>query len=369
MDILHVNKYYYPHFGGIESVVKTLADGTVRARHQVNVLATTQKAFGRRRSVDGVAVHEARHFGTILSVPIAPSFPLRYAHLASDADVVHHHLPNPLSVVSHLISPVSGAATVATYHSDIVRQSRVLGWYEPFIDRFLQSLDHVFVTSRPLLEQSPHLEGIREKCSIVPLSVDTETFAPSDEVQQRDGSSDDAEHTILFVGRLNYYKGVSYLIKAMADVDAELIVVGDGERRADLESAVSQYDVADQVQFLGEVSEKQLHECYQAADVFVLPSTEPSEAFGVVQLEAMAYEIPVINTDLQTGVPWVSLDGVTGITVPPEDAGAIADAINELIAEPDRRTSYGVAARERVLDKFTEERMIAETLDRYQTVV
>jgi rhamnosyl/mannosyltransferase len=127
--------------------------------------------------------------------------------------------------------------------------------------------------------------------------------------------------------------------------------------------------VEDRVYFHGYIDDKKLREYYRSADLFVLPSVESSEAFGIVQLEAMAHGLPVINTDLPTGVPWVSRDRKTGLTVPPRDADALASAIQELLVDDELRESLGRNARQRVETKFTEARMLSQTLDVYAEVI
>jgi rhamnosyl/mannosyltransferase len=257
---------------------------------------------------------------------------------------------------------------VATYHSDIVRQQTALKVYRPLLDRFLTDIDHIFVTSPRLLEQSTSLAPYREKTSVVPLSIDLDDYG------QYGGPpvalpGDSNRPTLLFVGRLNYYKGVEYLLDAMPSLDADLIVAGDGARRETLEDRATRLGVSDRVHFLGYVDETHLHGYYDRADVFVLPSVEPSEAFGIVQLEAMAYRTPVVNTDLPTGVPWVSQDGKTGVTVPPRDADALASAVADLLDDPERRRTYAERARERVERYFGHERMLNTMESRYRAIL
>ena len=121
--------------------------------------------------------------------------------------------------------------------------------------------------------------------------------------------------------------------------------------------------------FLGEIQNEQITPYYHASDVFALPSIARSEAFGIVQLEAMACGVPVVNTNLPSGVPFVSLDGVTGLTVPPADPGALAAALNLLLDQPERRAQYGEAAKRRVGLEFTVEVMTRRVLDLYREVL
>ena len=383
--VLHVGKYYYPEVGGVEQVVRTLAEGCRERGHDVGVLASAAGGRGGSETVDGVPVRKVPSAGEVLSVPASPTFPLALRRESRDVDVLHFHLPHPLGVGSQLLAGRRDPAVVVTYHSDIVKQRAALRLYRPVLSRFLGRADRILPTSPRLLEHSDHLGAHAERCTVVPLSLDVEAFGDGGDgdpgesggdlttgsapATDPDIATDPDRPTLLFVGRLSYYKGVEYLIDAMADVEADLLVVGDGERREALERRARERGVDGQVSFLGRVPDETLAACYAAADVFVLPSVEPSEAFGVVQLEAMAAGLPVVNTDLPTGVPWVSPHGETGLTVRPRDAAALADALSELVEDPDRRARFGAAARERVAARFDRERMLDRVEAVYEDVV
>jgi rhamnosyl/mannosyltransferase len=367
MNILQVSKYFHPYIGGIEVAVSSLSKG-LADDHTVRILA----ARNDRQSVrvddeSNPKVSLIKSYGEVRSVPIAPGFPNRLRREYKQADLVHYHLPNPLAVMSHLALLQRDVTTVATYHSDIVRQKWARSIYQPFLDRFLERLDHIFVTSRPLLEHSETLSSHTDKCSIVPLSVPVSIGPTTDSKRAEDTPLDSIDGPIvLFVGRLVYYKGLEHLLAAMETIDATLVIAGDGPRRTRFHRIVERRDIDDSVVFLGHVDEPTLDRCYERADVFVLPSTAPSEAFGLVQLEAMAHSTPVVNTDLPTGVPWVSKDGETGVTVPPAEPDALAGAITDLLSNPDLRTEYGANARRRAVERFSHERRLADVTAVYR---
>ena len=125
-------------------------------------------------------------------------------------------------------------------------------------------------------------------------------------------------------------------------------------------------DLHDRVVFCGELSDEHLRVLYHSADVFVLASTDRREAFGLAQVEAMAASTPVINTHLDSGVPFVSLDGVTGLTVPPSDPDALACAMNHLLEDATLRSAFGQAARRRAETMFGIEAMATRTLQTYE---
>jgi rhamnosyl/mannosyltransferase len=357
--VLQVGKYYYPEVGGIEQVVQVLAERLNRSNRTIRVLTAAAGKSGERAVINGVNTRKVASVGEVASTPIAPSFPIRLRAAGRSADIVHYHLPNPLAVFSHLLAGPDHAKVVATYHSDIVKQARIFEFYRPLLHRFLRDVDRIVACSPALLDDSDTLRPYEEKTTMIPYSIDLAAHEEYDGPRY-DLPIDPAKPTVLFVGRLSYYKGVEYLVDAMAALDnqANLLIVGDGEQRAALERRVEQRDLADDISFLGKVPDEKLEYCYGLADVFVLPSVAPSEAFGIVQLEAMAHSTPVVNTDLSTGVPWVSVDSETGLTVPPRDAGALADALATLLDAPALRETYGAKARERVETRFGHERRL-----------
>ncbi len=174
---------------------------------------------------------------------------------------------------------------------------------------------------------------------------------------------------VLFVGRLVYYKGLDVLLEAMCTCPGRLLVIGCGPLDASLRARATQLGLDSRVEFLGQVPAETLIAYYRAADVFVLPSTESTEAFGVVQVEAMACGVPVVSTDLSTGVPWVNEHGVTGLVVPPGDRHALARAIRTLLADPALRLKMGKAGRRRAGERFTASRMVADFIDVIESVV
>ena len=142
--------------------------------------------------------------------------------------------------------------------------------------------------------------------------------------------------------------------------NCELFLIGSGKLQDTLQQMAEGMDT---VHFLGSLSDADLRAALQECDFLVLPSVANSEAFGLVQLEAMVYGKPVINTSLPTGVPHVSLDGETGLTVPPESETALAKAMQTLISDADLRSRYGAAAKKRVETVFAEDVVMQQVYD------
>jgi rhamnosyl/mannosyltransferase len=171
---------------------------------------------------------------------------------------------------------------------------------------------------------------------------------------------------LLFVGRLRHYKGVNVLIEAMQQLpDATALIVGIGPMAEEWQQQTQTAGLLDRVHFLGEQSDAAVLALYHAADIFVLPSTNRAETFGIVQLEAMACGCPLICTELGTGTSYVNQNGVTGLVVPPDDPAALAAAVGKLLGDPGQRAKMGSAGLQRAQTEFSIDAMLDRTLAFY----
>lgn len=349
-----------------------LSEG-LQDKFDMNVLVCQPKGRGETCRINGVRVTRAGSLGTYWSMPVSISFAYILREQSSAADIVHVHLPFPLAALAWR-GKKENQGLVVSYHADIVRQRWLEPLYGPSVRRLLDDADIIIVSSPNMVEASEWMQPHREKCRVVPFFVDVDTTPVPEQLLNALRNQLDIPPglpVVLFVGRLVYYKGVDYLIRAMENVDATLLIVGTGPLEDHLKELALQVGVAARVRFLGEVSDETLRQCYQLSSCLVLPSVEPAEAFGLVQLEAMAFGKPVINTDLPTGVPFVSVDGETGITVQPRDVDALSSAIWRICEDDELRTRLGQAARDRVQAVFSREAVLdavagiyGEVLDR-----
>ena len=362
--MLHVGKFYPPHKGGIESYVEVLCRELSKCM-DVRVLVANETREVKEEFIDGVHVVRLGTLLTLASTPLCPGMTSRIRN--SESDLVHIHLPNPAAVIAYLKSGYKGRV-VYTYHGDVVRQKRLDKMFR-LVQRAALRRSSAIIVSSPHLLSSPVLAEFRDKCRVIPFGVSVEDFSRVDEAAVMRLRQMFGDRIVLSVGRLVYYKGLEYAIRAMVDVPGTLLIVGGGPLRPQLEALVSQIGLNQRVVFLGEIPDEQLRACYHASDVFVLASASRSEAFGIVQIEAMAAGRPVVNTQLDSGVPFVSLHGLTGLTVPPGDPGALSKAINQLLDDPELRASYGQASRLRATSEFSLAAMTSRTAELYQEVL
>lgn len=288
------------------------------------------------------------------------------------ADIWHFHLPNPTGDVSWLLSRPKGKV-VATYHSDIVRQAWAMRLYGPFLHAFLKRCDAIMPTSPRQLEHSAVLQRHRERCQPVPLGIPLEGLERTPELGA--AARDIKRHykgnpLLVFVGRLRYYKGLHFMVSAMRGLPSvRFLIIGEGPEKENLLGLARELDVADRVEFLGELDDGRVVEYLSAADLFVMPSHLPGEQFGLSMVEAMALGVPPICCDLPTGVPFVNQDGITGRVVPPGDDGALARAVGELLSDSNLRFKMGEAALRRAREEFSRETMCRRLANVYQAVL
>lgn len=367
MYILHVYKDYYPVLGGIENHLRMVARAQVRWGHDVTVLVTNPHGSITTEENDGgVRVIRAGKITTVASTPISISLPRCLRR--EEPDIVHLHFPYPMGEVSQWLLR-RGRGSVLTYHSDVIRQAGILRLYNPLLKRILRGVDRIIATSEPYIRSSPYLRPLADRCTVIPLAIDVTRFSEPQPKRVAAIRHRYAGPILLFVGRLRYYKGLPYLLEAMRQIPGTLIIAGTGPEAATLGEQTYLSGIADRVHFLGDVSDAMLPAYYQAADLFVLPSSHRSEAFGIVLLEAMASGTPVISTELSTGTSWVNQSGTTGLVVPPRDPDALAQAVNSLTGDHERMQEMAMNAQARAREEFDLPILIDRLLTLYEDIL
>jgi len=357
MKVLNIAKYYYPSVGGMETYVRQLCSG------MLNNIPRMKTGW---ETIDNVPVRRVACQFRLFSQPISLSFGHEMKCLISEADIVHLHSPFPNAEI--FTNSFTSKPLVVTWCADPVntRWRIIFPLFRPALIRILEVAKKIILIGSNLLEHSPTLAPYQHKCDVISLAYSNtkeNSFIPTVKKLHM------AKPTILFVGKLRKYKGVEYLIRALHYLpDVLLRVVGNGEEGQKLRNIAGKLGIDSRITFLENVSNENLTSEYKKADLFVLPSVDASEAFGIVQAEAMSYGLPVINTNLPSSVPFVSLDEVTGITVPPRDPIALAAAIKRLCNEPIFYEKCSRNALQRA-KFFCEETMIEKYANIYRACV
>jgi glycosyltransferase involved in cell wall biosynthesis len=373
LRIAQVAPYFHPHMGGVESHVASVAHELARRGHDVEVVTTRMPGFAPAEERDGYHVTRVPQWANLFLTPITPG--LGRALARARPDVVHGHSPPPVtSWFAARASRRLGIPYVLTYHCDLEIPVPGGGAIVEVYRRTLghatvRAADAIVATTRTYAQTSRSLWS-RSDVDVVPNAVDAREFTPEgprDFVRERHGLG--ARPVALFVGRLTHHKGIEEFIRSAESTGDDVVhlVVGEGPRRHALER-LARHVAPDRVVFSGRVAIEDLPAYYRAATVGVLPSTSRLEAFGIAALECMASGTPVVVSRIP-GVEEVIEDGVTGALAEPLHPEDLGEKVRAICDDPERARSMGKAARERVLERFTIERVADRLLDVYARVL
>jgi rhamnosyl/mannosyltransferase len=289
-----------------------------------------------------------------------------------EADVLHLQVPNPTMILA-LLRTRPRSPLVITYQSDVVKQRLRAALFRPLERVLYRRAAMILPTSPTYASGSEFLRRYASKTQVLPMGIDLAPYLDPSEADRGKAEAIRERYAgplWLGCGRLIYYKGFPVAVRALAEVRGTLLLVGDGPDRPRLEAEADALGVRDRVAFLGAMPYQEIVPYYLAADAFWFPSVARSEAFGLVQVEAMACGTPVINAAIpHSGVPWVSRHGETGLTVPVDDPSALAAAARRLMDEPGLRDRLGAAARGRAAREFDHRIMARRSLALYEAVL
>ena len=355
IKMLHAAKWYNPVVGGIETVAEAIT-GAVHGTYDMSILVCSEhKDRELGLTLDGTEIYRAKTPGKLFSMPLSSDYISAFKRMSKDADIIQLHAPFPLSDFALFLSRGRKKAKKAVWwHSDVVKQKKLMFFYKPLMKWMLRKTDKIFVASESIIAQSKYIGKFRDKIEVIPFGISIENYERGVKTPILTEKLNDKNNVkLLFVGRLVSYKGVDVLLDAMAKTSGvELFVIGSGNLDEELAAQTERLGIKDKIHFLGTVETDELKSAFNDCDVFVLPSVTRAECFGLVQLEAMVYGKPVINTSLPTAVPEVSLDGISGLTVTPGSVQELADAINKLTVDTELRETFGKAARKRCQDNY-----------------
>lgn len=371
MKVLQVYKDYYPPVkGGIENHINLLSNGLMDRGIDVQVLVSNTSNKFETEMCKQIPVAKAPQWGRFYSAPLTPTFACFLRRFGADADIVHFHHPNPTAEFAYFFTGLK-KKMIVTYHSDIIRQDKLGKLYSPFRNLFLKMADRIIATSPNYIHSSAVLRKHKDKCTVIPLGINIKRFCSENDLPRVAQLRRENQNIplVLFVGCFRYYKGLHLLVAAMKSVPGRLFLIGTGPEEARLRGLVEKNRLGDKIRFLGELADKEVNAYYKACDLFVLPSHLRSEAFGLVQLEAMCCSKPLISAEMGTGTSFVNLHQETGLTVKPNDVESLSTAMNYLIHHPDKRKRFGESGFRRVTQLFTADKMVESTLQLYQEVI
>tara|TARA_B110000259_G_C14021823_1_gene403314 strand:- start:843 stop:1967 length:1125 start_codon:yes stop_codon:yes gene_type:complete len=373
IKVIHLGRFDAPDKGGIESHVQSLCSSLEKKNFYVlNVISNSRFSF--KKSINGnfeVVSLPAffKCFSTAFNL-ILPFYVLKRV-IFDNFNIVHIHHPDPLSHLVTFLLPKK-IKIVVTWHSDIVAYKALYFLYKPLLIKLLFRVDKIIVATPNHIKSSDLLinNNIRNKIVIIPYGIDynylnQKKFIGESFVIKRKYKN---KFLIFTLSRHVYYKGIPHLIEAMKYTNGSLLLIGgSGPDTLKLKQLVLSENLGSKVIFTGPIPEKHLPSYHHAADVFCLPSTERSEAFGIAMAEAMACSKPIIVSKLGTGVNYVCTDQ-TGIAVKIGSALALGKAINRLKQSTVLRQFYGRNSQKRIKTKFSNDIMRKETIKLYNSI-
>jgi glycosyltransferase involved in cell wall biosynthesis len=333
-------------------------------------LVPSRDSHGSRALVQGFPLYRTASWNVDGSLAISPQLisTARRLHREKPFDLVHLHFPDPMSHLASIALP-SSVPRVITWHADIIRQKSLLKVYQPFQHLAVLQAKAIIVPTSAHIGSSLELSlpEHQSRLRVIPFGFDLQRYA----VLHATTATIRQTHPgkiIFALGRHVHYKGFDVLIKAMDALpdDTQLLIGGTGPLTQEWQQLAKQSRASARIHFVGMIDDETLPAYYQACDVFCLPAVNQAEAFGIVQVEAMACAKPVVSTKLNNGVDFVNQDGISGYTVTPSDIGALAQALNKLLQDDALRVRLGQQALQRALQEFSLASLREKTLKVYQ---
>ena len=365
LRVLQLGKFY-PVVGGIEKVAYDLMVGLSKQGVYCDMMCAASRGRGQIISVNERARIFCCHtWLKAAATMISPAMIFTLQKRCKQYDIIHVHHPDPMACLALFLSGYKGKV-VLHWHSDIQKQKLLLKFYRPLQDWLLRRADVVVCTTPVYLEESPFLKQVRHKAVCLPIGV--EPMCPAVELVDAVRRKYGYKKIVFSLGRLVAYKGYRFLVAAAQYLNDDYIILigGTGALEEELHREIEELGVQGRVLLLGHVSDEDLPAYYGACDVFCLSSVQKTEAFGIVQIEAMSCGKPVVATNIpHSGVSWVNAHGVSGVNVAPENAKALADAIMSITQDPEIYKQYADGAKIRYNQLFTKKHMIEKCLKLY----
>lgn len=370
MKILQLGKFY-PIRGGVEKVMYDVMCGLSDRGICCDMMcaATENQKPGVLPVNDYARLRCVPALIKLNATMMAPAMIRELRRVKKEYDVIHIHHPDPMAALALFLSGYTGKV-VLHWHSDIVKQKMLLRLYAPLQSWLIGRADVIVGTSPVYTAHSPFLQKVQHKVVCIPIGIEEPVRNTKLAAQLRVRY---AQKKIIFsLGRLVEYKGYRYLIEAARFLHKECVVLigGSGPLKTELQAQIDCYGLHDRVKLLGFVSDEELPAYFEACDLFCLSSILKTEAFAIVQAEAMAFGKPVVATRIKdSGVSWVNAHGVSGLNAEPRSGQELAGAIGGIVNNDALYGTLAAGARSRYEEMFTREKMIDQCVELYNRIL
>lgn len=383
MKVLLLGKFY-PIRGGVEKVMWDITRGVSERGIDCDMLCACLPGEWPEGSADAKEVtgcrgsrvldfnahghlYCVRAYRKVAATMMSPDMIWALRRMCGGYDIIHVHHPDPMAALALMLSGFRGRV-ILHWHSDILSQKLLLTLIRPLQSWLIRRADRIVGTTPVYVQQSPELRDVQDKIGYIPIGVPP---VPEAEEKAREIRARFPGRKIVYsLGRLVPYKGYRYLIEAARWLGDgyQVVIGGGGPLRDELQAQIDQAGLSGRVTLLGYVPEDEFAAWYHACDVFCLSSIWKTEAFAIVQIEAMSCGKPVVATDIpESGVPWVNSHSVSGLNVHPEDGRSLAEAILAITEDEHTYRGFCERARTRYQKLFTYETMINKCISLYET--
>ena len=365
MKVLQLGKFY-PIKGGVEKVMFDLMLGLSIEGVECDMLCAAYHEKGFVREMPNKSkLMVMNTLKEVAATMISPQMVTKLRQIAKEYDIIHVHHPDPMAALALFCSGYKGKV-VLHWHSDILKQKSLLKFYLPLQNWLIRRADVIVGTTPVYVKESPYLQEVQHKITYLPIGVNRVESPVKNRIDLK--KKYHGKHIVFSLGRLVPYKGFEYLIEAakLLDDDYVVLIGGTGPLRDELQTRIDSLGLQERVKLLGYVSDVDLPAYYEACNLFCMSSVMKTEAFGIVQIEAMSCGKPVVATKIpQSGVSWVNEHGVSGLNAEPRNAEDLAACIRNILQDDKEYRRFSQGALNRYREMFTQERMINNCLNIY----
>lgn len=359
--ILHVSKFYYPYYGGIEDVARTIID-ELKPYYEQRIICFNHEK-GTIYNINGADVLRVGTTFTVASQPVS----FKYRNILQKTidsykpDFIHLHLPNPLIASYILTLNLRGAKIITHWHADILGQKGFYSFYKPLEHKILEKSYKIIATSEMYKNYSEPLKNFTSKTYILPNTVNENKlhlFSGEQEEVDKIRAKYNNKKIVFFVGRHVGYKGIEYLIESEKYISEEcvILIAGTGDLTKTLKDKVGDNN---RIKFIGRLTNNELKYYLHASKVFAFPSHNRSEAFGVALAEALYCGLPAVSFNIEgSGALWVNKHNHTGLVVENKNSREFSEALSKILSSDKLREEMSANAREWVRTHFLKDQIL-----------
>lgn len=372
MKVIQTPVRFYPYIGGVEQYVYYISRELIKKEDcQVKVICANEPTNNNlEETYKGINIKRLNYTTKLANTNITPK--LHSTLKDENFDVIHTHIPTPWSAdISNIIARRENKPLIVTYHNDIIGNGAaniIASVYNKTALKYLLNYADRIIITQPDYINSPHLQNYKDKIITIPNGVDSNLFKPS---------KTRVKNQIFFLSvldRFHKYKGLDYLLKSLTDVkkhipDVKLIIGGKGELLQEYKQKCKDLQIEDNVEFKGFLTDEEVQYYHSTSELFILPSISSlQEGFGIVVLEAMSCETPVISTTI-VGVSDDITENECGIIIPPKDVKSLSKAIVKVLSDPELQVKMGKNGRRVVQQKYEWSQIADDIYKLYEQVI